>query len=237
MRSIVVGAAGQIGRALVKALVQRGDQVAALDRDETDIADEQVFGLTMDVRDRDDVDASIRDAAARMGGLDVLINSAGIMHRGRFVEMAEPALTTLIDVNLAGSMRCARAAAEIMGAGTGGSILNIASVHGLLGMTERAIYAATKGGVIAMSRALAAELGPLGITVNVLAPGPTGEGMGAGRAWREAMLRTTPSGTPGRAEDIAAMAAFLTGDHARNISGQVIALDGGLTATDYSWAV
>ncbi len=171
------------------------------------------------------------DAAARdMGGLDVLVNNAGTYPRVPFLDMREADWDHVLDVNLKGTFFCAQAAARAMiAAGRRGSIINLAS-QAIRGAVRGTHYTASKGGVVALTRAIALELAPHGIRVNAIAPGLTDTAQPRyGNTEEEiaAMSDAVPLGRMAQPQDIADVAVFLASDAARHITGQTIHVNGG----------
>ena len=231
--SLVIGARGEIGSAIVDAFLARGDKVAALDLAEAEIHQQQpgLYRGPIDVLQADQVDRAIGLALDWLGPPDVFVNAVGVMQRGPLLAMSDQDFEHTVAVNLTGAFRSTRAVSRVMAAARGGSILHLSSVHGQTGMPDRCAYAASKGGIEAMVKALAAELGPQGISVNALAPGPIGAGMGGvGRA-RHGLTQLAPLGRVAQVGEVANCAAFLTAPASRAITGQVITLDCGLTST------
>lgn len=232
LRSLIIGARGEIGSAIVTALRARGDKVAALDiAPPTGKDNESFYESTIDVRDNDSVTAAIGKARDWLGGIDVFVNSAGIMRRGSLFDVEDTEFEEVVGVNLVGAFRTTRAVAFYMRDQKSGCILHVCSLHALVGMPERSTYAASKGGLTAFVKALAAELGPLGITINALAPGPIGSGMGKPAPSRKAIVEATPMGRIAMPEDVADYAAHLSSKSGKFITGQVIAIDGGVSTT------
>jgi len=231
-RSIVIGARGEIGSAIVSALNARGDKVAALDiAPPTGIGNAMILEGTIDVRDNENVENAIGSAHEWLGGIDVFINAAGIMRRGSIFEFSDTQFEEVIAINLVGAFRTTRAAASYMLEQKSGSITHICSLHALVGMPDRSAYAASKGGLVAFVKSLAAELGPSGISVNALAPGPIGSGMGDPAPSRKTIVAATPLGRIAEAEEVANYAAHLSSETGRFVTGQVIAIDGGVSTT------
>jgi 3-oxoacyl-[acyl-carrier protein] reductase len=171
------------------------------------------------------------DAAARdMGGLDVLVNNAGTYPRVPFLDMREADYDHVLDVNLKGTFFCAQAAARAMiAAGRRGSIINLAS-QAIRGAVRGTHYTASKGGVVALTRAIALELAPHGIRVNAIAPGLTDTAQpryGSTEEEIAAMSDAVPLGRMAQPQDIADVAVFLASDAARHITGQTIHVNGG----------
>lgn len=231
-RTIIIGARGEIGSALVETLRARGDKIVALDiTAPIGIENENVLEGTIDVRDNDSVQHAITAAHDWLGGVDIFINSAGIMRRGALFDLSDVEFSEAININLVGAFRTTKAAATYMREQQTGCILHICSLHALVGMPERSAYAASKGGLTAFVKALAAELGPMGITINALAPGPIGSGMGKPAPSRKTIVDATPMGRIATTDDVAEYAAFLSSPAGKFITGQVIAIDGGVSTT------
>lgn len=231
-RSVIIGARGEIGSAIVTALSARGDKVVALDiAPPIGIKNDNILESTIDVRNNDSVETAIGNANDWLGGIDVFVNAAGIMRRGSIFELSDTQFEEVIAINLVGAFRTTRAAASHMLDQKSGSITHICSLHALVGMPDRSAYAASKGGLVAFVKALAAELGPKGISVNALAPGPIGSGMGDPAPSRVTIVEATPLGRIASAEEVANYATHLSSKDGRFITGQVIAIDGGVSTT------
>jgi NAD(P)-dependent dehydrogenase (short-subunit alcohol dehydrogenase family) len=180
---------------------------------------------------RVDEAAAMVDVVARdLGGLDVLVNNAGVYPRVPFLDMRERDWDYVLDVNLKGTFFCAQAAARAMIAGgRAGSIINLAS-QAIRGAVRGTHYTASKGGVVALTRAIALELAPHRIRVNAIAPGLTDTAQpryGNNEEEIAAMSEAVPLGHMARPEDIADVAVFLASDQARHITGQTIHVNGG----------
>ncbi|MCW2993747.1 MAG: gluconate 5-dehydrogenase, partial [Conexibacter sp.] len=183
------------------------------------------------------VAAAFARAADELGSFDFLVNNAGIRHQVPFVDCPVDLWRRTIDVNLTGSFICAQAAVRLMLAdeGRGGSIVNLASIAGRLALRERAAYDASKGGVISLTQAIAAELAGSGIRCNAIAPGLIETPLSAryfrdGEPMREIITTNTPSGRWGQPADIAGPALFLCGEAASFIHGETLFVDGGWNA-------
>jgi len=183
-----------------------------------------------DVARVDEAHAMVELAARELGGLDVLVNNAGVYPRVPFLEMRERDWDYVIDVNLKGTFFCAQAAARAMiAAARRGSIINLGS-QAIRGAVRGTHYTASKGGVVALTRAMALELAPHGIRVNAIAPGLTDTAQpryGSSEEEIAAMSAAVPLGRMAVPEDIADVAVFLASDQARHITGQTIHVNGG----------
>lgn len=242
---IVTGAAAGIGKATAKRFAREGARIAAWDvRSEdpealcAEIGGETVF-QQVDVTDAAAVEAAVASVIDRWGRIDVLINNAGILRDGQLVkwkdgrkvsEMSERDFDAVISVNLKGVFLCTRAVAPHMITAGGGVILNASSVVGLYGNFGQTNYAATKAGVISMTKTWARELGRYKIRVNAVAPGFIATEMV--RAMPEkvlnGMVERTPIGRMGEPEDVAEAYAWLASDAASFVHGTVLSVDGGL---------
>ncbi|WP_428696313.1 SDR family NAD(P)-dependent oxidoreductase [Stappia sp.] len=231
LRSVVFGASGELGSAISASLRERGDRLALLDLDTIEpcgLAGE--WTARADLSSGTSVTGALAEARDRLGGIDVVVNAAGIVSRSRIEELEEEEFARVLDINLVGAFRITKAAGEMMAA-TGGAIVHLSSCHGQRGGPGRAAYAASKGGLEAFIRAAATELGPRSITINAVAPGPTGRGMGNRSLSRDVFAAASPMRRVGEGRDVAAAIAFLTGPSAHYITGHVLPLDGGASAT------
>ena len=242
--AMVTGAGGGIGGAVITAFITEGARVLAVDRDVSGIApSESVEVVTCDVTDAAAVDAAVAQGRRRFGALQVAFNGAGISGR-RFGDGPVDACTdegwkAVLDTNLTGVFHCCRAQVRAMlESGGGGTIVNLASVLGLVGGDDdfaTHAYAASKGGVIALSRAIAVTYARRGISCNVIAPSLIATPMSA-RAQADPNIRTRLpelqplTGDFGKPEDVAAAAVYLCGPGARFVTGAVLTVDGGWTA-------
>jgi 3-oxoacyl-[acyl-carrier protein] reductase len=237
--ALVTGAGAGIGAATALRLAQEGAAVAVLDRDAEGVrgtveavqaAGGGALGLVGDVSDRASVEQVIRQVVEQRGRLDILINNAGINRDAMAVRMTEEQWDAVLDVNLKGTFLCCQAALPVMREQNAGCIVNTASVAAE-GNIGQANYAASKAGVIGLTRTLALEGARYGIRVNCVAPGGTETRMTAGipEQIREQVLSRIPLKRFARPEEIAAVHAFLVSDDASYITGQVIYADGGVT--------
>ena len=235
---LVTGAGRGLGRAFALAFVEAGGRVAAADIDEgaaaetAELAGAEAIGLKVDVGDRASVVAMVEAVAERFGGLDVLVNNAALyagLHRAPFHELDEDEWDRVMRVNLKGAWLCASACLPPMRDRGGGSIVNIASATVFSGSPEWAHYVASKGGLIALTRVMAREVGDDGIRVNAIAPGfvltdasremiEDAETYGVARG---AIKRSI------QPDDIVGTAVFLASPASEFITGQTIVVDGG----------
>jgi meso-butanediol dehydrogenase/(S,S)-butanediol dehydrogenase/diacetyl reductase len=234
-RTLITGGAGGIGLATARRFLEEGSRVVILDRDADACrrARDGLPGLSdalvADVSDPGEVTATFAELDAAWGGLDVLVNNAGISLRHAFTEITPQEWQQVIGINLTGVFHVAREAARRMLAGSGGVILNMGSTNALTGYHYYADYNASKAGVIELTRSMALELGPR-IRVNAVCPGfimtPMQEAEYTPEMRRafEAKVPLRRLGTP---EEVAALFAFLASDEAAFITGQCLVIDGG----------
>jgi NAD(P)-dependent dehydrogenase (short-subunit alcohol dehydrogenase family) len=235
---LVTGGASGIGAATAARFLEEGARVAVLDRDRE--ARERIArdlpglsgALAADVSDREQVRAALAEAVRLMGGVDVLINNAGISIRHAFLDITPEEWDRVIAVNLTGAFHVAQAAARHMRERGSGVILHTASTNGIVGYPLYADYNATKAGVIALTRAMALELAPT-VRVNAVAPGYVLTPMQRAE-YTDAMLeevnRKIPLRRHAAPEEIASLFAFLASDDAAYITGHVYVIDGAESA-------
>lgn len=235
--ALITGGGSGIGLATACALHGAGWQVALADRDEAAVAraagelGARVLRLTVDVTDEGDVTEAVRSVTHRFGGVDAVATCAGIADNSALLDTTAESFRGTIEVNLVGTFLVAQAAARAMRGG--GSIVTISSVSGLRGSPGRAAYSASKGGVAALTRVMAVELGPLGIRVNCVAPGATDTPLvrvAQPAPVREAVLRAIPLGRYADPAETAAVIAFLMGPESSFVTGQIWGVDGGQLA-------
>jgi meso-butanediol dehydrogenase/(S,S)-butanediol dehydrogenase/diacetyl reductase len=234
-RILITGGAGGIGTATAARFLEEGTQVIVLDRDQAALKRIQgnlglLHGtICADVSDPDDVDRAFQELDDLAGGLDILINNAGISIRHEFLDISAQEWRQVIEVNLNGVFFVAQQAARRMLAGDGGVILNMGSTNGLMGYPYYADYNTSKAGVIELTRSMALELAPT-VRVNAVCPGwiltPMQEAEYTPEMRRQFAAKL-PLQRLGRPEDVAALFAFLASDDAAFITGQCFVIDGG----------
>ncbi len=233
-RIAITGGASGIGAATAARFLQEECIVAVLDRDQNALEkiakalDGGKCYLT-DVTDEEQVQRSFQGIAADFGGVDVVINNAGISIRHKFLDITSDEWNRVLAVNLTGVFYVAQAAARIMMSGQGGVILNTASTNGIMGYPFYADYNASKAGVIELTRSIALELAPR-VRVNAVAPGYVLTPMQRAEYTNEmleAVNQKIPLGRHAQPEEIAALFAFLASDDAAYATGQVYVMDGG----------
>jgi NAD(P)-dependent dehydrogenase (short-subunit alcohol dehydrogenase family) len=234
-RVLITGGAGGIGSVTAARFLEEGARVVALDRDGAALEGLQgelpkLDGtVAADVTDPEDVARGFRELDGLLGGLDVLINNAGISIRHNFLEISPQEWRQVMEVNLNGVFFVAQQAAQRMVDGEGGVILNMGSTNGLMGYPYYADYNSSKAGVIELTRTMALELAPT-VRVNAVCPGWILTPMQKAEytpGMRRAFAQKIPLNRLGRPEDVAALFAFLASDDATFITGQCFVIDGG----------
>ena len=236
---IVSGGSRGLGAGIVQAYLDNGDLVATCARSRTPEIDkwegeapDRFLFTEADLSKIDDNKRFVGDVVDRWGRIDVLVNNAGVARDGILAMFSDEDIDTVIDLNLKGTIYLTRLVSRRMLARQHGSIVNISSIVGLSGYRGLAVYSATKAALDGMTRALARELGSRGITVNGIAPGylRTEMSHGLDEGQLQQIVRRTPAGRLGEPVDIARVALFLTDPANSYLTGQVIVVDGGLTA-------
>jgi 3-oxoacyl-[acyl-carrier protein] reductase len=238
--ALVTGGSRGIGRAVVERLASRGARVAFTYRERDDAAREVVAGLEAhgyaaaafkaDVADESQVQTAVAAAIEALGPVDILVNNAGVSRDGYFMMMDRARWDAVLRPNLDGAFFATRAVVRGMLMRRWGRIVNMTSPSAVAGLPGQANYAASKAGLIGLTRALSRELGPKGVLVNAVMPGLIDTAMTAAipEAQRAAHLDNVPLGRLGTPEDVAELVAFLASDAAAYMTGQVIGVDGGL---------
>ncbi|OII12691.1 SDR family NAD(P)-dependent oxidoreductase [Curtobacterium sp. MCBA15_008] len=234
VRAIVTGGASGIGAAIVSALQDRGATVAVLDLQPSSA--EGVVSVTCDVSSDESVRAAVSSAVDQLGGLEVLVNNAGIGAQGTVEDNPDDEWRRVYEVNVLGAVRLSRAALPHLRASGNASIVNTCSIAATAGLPQRALYSATKGAIAALTRAMAADHLREGIRVNAVNPG-TADTPWVGRllstaadpaAERAALEARQPHGRLVAAEEVAEAVAYLTSPLARSTTGVDLAVDGGM---------
>lgn len=236
---LITGGGRGIGAETAKLMAKEGAKVVVCDRDagaaeEVAIAIREAGGQAMgagaDVTDRNQVDQVVKDAVSKFGAIDVLVNNAGITQDATLAKMTEEQFDRVLNVNLKGVFHCTQAVLPFFIERGKGKIINASSVVGVHGNFGQTNYAATKAGVIGMTKTWAKELARKGITANAVAPGFILTDMTAAMPEKvlDMMKDKTPVGRLGLAADVAKAYLFLASDDADFITGQVIGVDGGL---------
>jgi len=235
-RALVTGASGGIGGAIAKALYDQGADVAlsgtrkeALDSLKAELG-ERAHVTPCDLGAADGPAELVKNASAAMGGIDILVNNAGLTRDTLALRMKDEDWQSVIDVNLTAAFRLSRACLKGMMKARWGRIVSITSIVGVTGNAGQANYAASKAGLIGMSKSLAQEIASRGVTVNCLAPGfietPMTDILGDDQ--KQALLTAIPNGQLGQPQDIASGVVYLVSDEAAYVTGQTLHVNGGM---------
>ena len=239
--AVVTGGSRGIGKAVCMELAGHGANIVLCYAGNEEAAVETVaacealgskaLAVRCDVSKEEDVKALMDTALSTFGRIDILVNNAGITRDGLLMTMREDAFDAVLDTNLKGTFLCMKAVTRTMMKQRHGRIVNLSSVVGLHGNAGQVNYSASKAGVIGMTKSAARELASRGITVNAVAPGFIDTDMTAAlsETARTALLGSIPAGRLGAAEEVAKAVFFLASDEAAYITGQVLAVDGGMS--------
>jgi len=239
--ALVTGGSRGIGRAICLALAKRGATVvacarnkAALDELASEAQKRELRGVidpqALDVCDRAAIDALVEAVSGKYARIDILVNNAGITRDGLLMSMDDEQFEEVLTTNLRSAFWLTRAVSRLMVRQRYGRIINIGSISGVMGNAGQANYAASKAGLIGFSKAVAKELGKRKITCNVVAPGFINTDMTAvlPEKIKESVAQLVPLGRFGDVEEVAGVVAFLAGEEASYITGQVLLVDGGM---------
>jgi 3-oxoacyl-[acyl-carrier protein] reductase len=236
-KALVTGATGGLGGAIARLLHQQGASVAlsgtrveALEALAAELG-ERAVAVACNLSDKDSVEALVPAVEEKLGGLDILVNNAGVTRDNLFLRLKDDDWDSVIAVNLTAAFRLSRAAVKSMMRRRYGRIISIGSIVGTTGNPGQGNYAASKAGLIGMSKALAAEVASRNITVNVVSPGfiesPMTQALNDKQ--REGILSDVPMGRLGSGADIAAAVAYLASEEAAYVTGQTLHVNGGMT--------
>ncbi len=238
--AVVTGGGRGIGRAIAVRLAEEGANVAISFRSNEEEAAKtaalvreagaECETFKGDVAASEDVEALFKGVNDTFGGVDILVNNAGVTRDNIMLRMKEDEFDAVLQTNLKGTYLCTRAVLRGMVRARWGRIVNISSVVGLVGNAGQANYAASKAGIIGLTKSIAREVAPRGITVNAVAPGYVETELTSGlpEEVKEQIRGQTPAGRIGEPEEIAEVVAFLAGEGAGYVTGQTIAVDGGM---------
>jgi 3-oxoacyl-[acyl-carrier protein] reductase len=234
---LVSGGSRGLGLSIIDALLEEGRSVVTFSRKSTEAIssiqrqNSRLTFMTADMEDAESLSRVVKDTEKQIGPIDALVNNAGVALDGVLATMPEADIEKVININLVGTLRLTRQAVRRMIVRRRGCIVNISSIIGLRGYSGLAVYSASKGGMDAMTRALARELGDRNIRVNSIAPGYLETEMthGLSEQQKGQIVRRTPLGRLGQPRDVTGAVSFLLSDAAAFITGQTLTIDGGIT--------
>ena len=240
--ALITGGGTGIGRAIALRFAAEGASVVVAGRRSEPLQEvvreiRRLGGVATfcrgDVSKSDRVELMVQGAIFNFGGLDILVNNAGLFVEGSVLDTDEKRWDKIMGTNLKGAYLVSRQAVPAMRTRGGGSIINNASVHGLVGLKNAAVYCASKGGLVQLTRAMALDHAADGIRVNAICPGlvdsPLTRDDDGGTTWLDEAVKEYPMARPGRAEEVAGLALFLASDEAAYITGHCLPVDGGLS--------
>lgn len=234
--AIVTGAASGIGKAIADSYLAEGAKVIYSDISDDFVVDhENALYIKCDVSRSEEVEYLISVALEKFNGLDVMVNNAGIGGLGGILDASNESWDKTIAINLSGVFYGSRRAAQVMKErGVKGSVINMSSILGKVGLPSAVCYCASKGGVVQLTHAAALDVAPYGIRVNAIAPGFITTAMTKdvleNDSFNQMVLTNTPMGHVGEVADIAAAAVYLGSDESKYVTGEVLYVDGGWTA-------
>ena len=241
--ALVTGGNRGIGRAIAQAFAEAGGSVVVTSREAAraeeaagQIAEstgQKCIGLALDVRDGGSVAAAMERTVSELGGLEILVNNAGVNIRESITDLKDESWHEIIETNLAGAMRCSRAVAGRMKEKGWGRIISIGSILSFIGIAERAAYASSKAGLLGMTRAMALDLAPYGVTVNALCPGVFKTEINRpilnDPEYLSEFLKQIPLGAMGDPAQLMGAAVFLASEASSYMTGAALMVDGGWT--------
>jgi len=241
--ALVTGGNRGLGRAIAEAFVEAGASVAVTSRDRqraetaaSDISNAtrgKCVGLALDVRDDRQVRDAVAQVIAELGGIHILVNNAGLNIRESITDLKDESWEEVIETNLAGAMRCSRAVAAHMVDQRWGRIINIASMLSFIGIAQRSSYASSKAGLLGLTRAMALDLAPHGVTVNALCPGVFKTEINRpilnDPEYLREFVKQIPIGRMGDPAELKGAAVFLASDASAYMTGAALLVDGGWT--------
>ncbi|MDO5517355.1 MAG: 3-oxoacyl-[acyl-carrier-protein] reductase [Clostridium sp.] len=238
--AVVTGASRGIGKAIALKLAELGANIVvnyrSSEKEALEVENEikqlgvEAVSIKADISKLDEVENLIKIAKDHFGSIDIMVNNAGITKDNLILRMKEEEFDSVIDVNLKGVFNCLKSITPVMVRQKHGKIINISSVVGISGNAGQVNYAASKAGIIGMTKSLAKEIGSRGVNVNAVAPGfiDTEMTQGLGEKVKEEAKKNIPLKRFGEAHDVAEVVAFLAGSESDYITGQVIHVDGGM---------